>query len=842
MVLAFAGARPKTIEKIGSFHRFSRWHARRSRACPMSTFLTDLRFAWRFLLKNPGFTAVAVLTLALGIGANTAVFSLLNTVLLKPLPYSEPERLMVIWEHRYDRNRPTNVVAPANFLRWQERTRAFAGMAALADDRRNLTGIGEPEDLPGQLVNVNLFPLLGVKAALGRTFVEGEGREGSPQVVILSDGLWRRRFGADPGIVGRAVNLSGTLHTVVGVMPPDFVVLEAGSTFWRPLAFTVAERNPRGRYLRVVGRLREGVTPEAAQAEMDAIAAGLRAELPTFDTGWGINVVPLNEQVFGDIRPVLLVLFGAVGFVLLLACVNVANLMLNRGLARERELAVRAALGAGRGRLVRQMLTEGLLIAAVGGAVAVLIASWSLDWLLPAATRLLSIPRAERVGIDATVLGFALAVSFATVLVFALVPALSVARSPIEGALREGVRAGQEGRGRRRLRGALAVVQLALAFTLLIGAGLMVRSVSRLLAVDAGFRADHVLTMRVLLPDSSYPEPPDVVRFYDRLVEELSRLPGVVAAGVSSGMPFRGFPIGTSFAIEGRPFPGETELPVADIRIVAGQYFEAMRISLLQGRRFEPRDGEEGRGAAIVNAALVREYFPGENPLGRRIGVRLGRSGKPVDAEIVGVVADVRHQSLDTDVRPMVYLTNRQMAFPWMGVVIRTAGEPSALTAQAVGQIRQLDPDLPVSQIATMEEVVAESVAQRRFAMLLLGVFGLLALALAAVGIYGVLSYSMTQRVPEIGVRLALGAEPGRIVRHFLRDGAVLTGLGLGVGLAIGVAVSRLLGKLLYGVTPTDPLTYLAVAGILALVATLAGYLPVRRASKVDPVIALRNE
>jgi putative ABC transport system permease protein len=808
----------------------------------MSTFLTDLRFAARFLLKNPVFTAVAVCTLALGIGANTAVFSLVNTVLIRPLPYSEAERLAVIWERRFASERPTNVVGPANFLRWQERSRAFSAMAAIADTRANLTGVGEPEDLSGQSVNPNLFPMLGVKAALGRTFVHDEGRPGGADVIILSDSLWRRRFGADAGVIGRSITINGLPHTVVGVMPPGFSILEGGSTFWMPMTFTAEHRNPRGRYLRVVGRLRDGVSPEAAQREMDAIAAGLRAELPQFDTGWGVRVVPLNQQVFGEIRPVLLVLLGAVGFVLLLACVNVANLMLNRGLARERELAVRAALGAGRGRLVRQMLTEGLLVAVLGGAVAVLIASWSLDWLLPAATRLLSIPRAERVTLDATVLAFALAISLATVLVFALVPALSLARTPIEGALREGVRSGQESRGHKNLRRALAVVQLALAFTLLIGAGLMVRSVGRLLSVNPRFSPDHVLTMRVLLPESKYPKPEDGVRFFDTVVEELSRLPGVAAVGVTSGMPFRGVPIGTSFAIEGRAFPGEARLPGADIRIIGGQYFQAMRIALLQGRPFDARDGDKGRGAAIVNQALVREHFPNQNPLGQRMNVRLGRGEGGQDAEIVGVVPDVPHQSLDTAVRPMIYLTNRQMGFTWMQIVVRTTGEPSAATALAVGQIRRLDPELPVSEIATMEEVVADSVAQRRFAMLLLGVFGVLALVLAAVGVYGVLSYSMAQRVPEIGVRLALGAAPGQLVRHFLKDGALLTALGVGAGLTIGLGVSRLLGKLLYEVTPADPLTYAAVAAVLAVVATVAAYLPVRRASRVDPVVALRNE
>ncbi|HSK09678.1 MAG TPA: ABC transporter permease [Vicinamibacterales bacterium] len=809
----------------------------------MDTLLADVRFALRVLARHWTFTAIAAVTLALGIGANTAVFSLVNAVLLKPLPYADADRLVVLWERRFADDRPTNVVSPANFLRWQERSQAFSEMAAIADARATLTGAGEPEDLPGQAVNANLFPMLGVKAALGRTFLQEEDRQGHHHVVILSDNLWRRRFNADPAVVGRAIALAGESYTVVGVMPPGFSILSVASDYWMPMAFSAEARTPRGRYLRAVGRLREGMTVEAAQAELDTVAAGLRAEFPDFNTGWGVRLVPLNDQVFGDIRPVLFVLFGAVGFVLLLACVNVANLALNRGLAREQELALRSALGAGRGRIIRQLLTEGVVLAAIGGSLAVLLAWWSLRGLLPAATQLLSLPRRiDEIGLDAPVLAFALLASLGTVLVFALLPALTLSRVPLDGALREGARAGQENRTQRRLRRALVVVQLALAFTLLVGAGLMVRTVGRLLALDAGFRPDHVLTMRVLLPQSRYAAPEQVVGFFDRLLEEIARLPGVVSAGVSSGMPFRGFPIGTTFSVEGRPFPGEANLPVADIRIVGGRYFESLRIPLLQGRLFEPRDGEPGRGAAIVNDRLRRQLFPGQNPLGQRINVRLGRGDAGQEAQIVGVVADVKYASLDTDVRPMIYLTNRQMAFPWMGIVIRTSGEAEAVAPLAISQVRQLDPDLPVSEVATMDQVVGESIAQRRFVMVLLGVFGGLALALAAVGVYGVLAYSMSRRVPEIGVRLALGAGPGELVRHFLKDSVALTAIGLMAGLALAVPVSRLLGRLLYGVTPLDPLTILSAALTLAVVASLAAYVPVRRASRTDPVKALRAD
>ncbi len=808
----------------------------------MDTFLADLRFAVRLLVRHRSFTIVAACTLALGIGANTAVFSLVNAVLLRPLPYHQADRLAVIWERRFDSELPTNVVSPANFLRWQERSRTFSQMAAIAESSATLTGAGEPEELWGQSVNANLFPMLGVKAALGRTFVEDEDRPGHDAVVLLSDRLWRRRFNADPAMVGRGITLGGDAMTVVGVMPAGFSILSTASEFWMPVAFSSEARTPRGRYMRVVGRLRDGTSLEAAQAEFDTIAAGLRAELPDFDGRWGVRIVSLNEQLFGDIRPVLFILFGSVGVVLLLACVNVANLSLNRGLGRERELGLRSALGAGRGRLVRQLLTEGALLAALGGGLAVLLAWWSLDWLLAAAAQLLALPRpAEQITIDGRVLAFAMALSLVTVLVFALVPAMSLSRMPIQGALREGARAGQENRSHRRLRRTLAAAQLALAFTLLVAAGLMIRSIGHLLEVDPGFRSDHVLTMRVLLQQSKYERPESRVAFFDRLVEELSRVPGVVSAGVSSGMPFRGIPIGTSFAVAGKPSPGESNLPVADIRIIGGRYFETMRILLERGRFFEPRDGEEGRGAAIVNQALVRQIFPAENPLGQELQVRLGAKG-PIAARVVGVVADVRHEALDRDVRPMIYLANRQMAFPLMGVVIRTEGSPGAMTAQALGQVRRLDADLPVSQVDTMDEVVGESIAQRRFVMVLLAVFAGVALLIASVGVYGVLAYSATQRIPEIGVRLALGAAPGELVRQFLKESLVMTGAGLAAGAGIGIALSGLLGKLLYGVTPRDPLTFATVAALLAAIATLAAFLPARRASRTDPVKALRLE
>ncbi len=806
----------------------------------MSSFLSDIRLAIRLLVKHPGFLAVAAGTLALGIGANTAVFSLLNAVLLRPLPYAAPERLVVAWEVNFAREGKPNVVGPANFLRWKQRSASFSAMAAIADSRGILTGVGEPEEIQGQDVSAELFPLLGVRPAYGRAFRNEEDQPGRDTVVVLSDRIWRTRFNADPSTVGRAIALNGRSLTVVGIMPPGFNVLSSTADFWTPIAFDEKARSPHGRYLRVVGRVRDGVSLRQAQADMDVLAAGLRAELPAFDTGWGVRLVPLAEQVVGEVRPILLVLFGAVGLVLLLACVNVANLVLNRGLSREREFGVRAALGAGRARLVRQVLTEGLVLAAIGGALGVGLAAWALGWLLPAAVRLLDVPRVENVDVDPTVLAFALVASFAAVLIFGLVPALSVSRLHVEASLRQGARSGQADRGRRRLRRGLAAAQLALAFTLLIGAGLMVRSVGELLAVDPGFKSDHVLTMRLLLPESRYPERADRVAFMDRVMEELQQVPGATSVGASSRLPFHGVPIGTGFAIDGRPSPGEASLPVADVAIVHGDYFKTMGIPLRQGRLFDGRDGQPGRRAAIINEALAREWFRGENPIGQRVSVRLGAKIEP--DEIVGVVGDVKHAALDVAVRPMIYWPNRQAGFPWMGVAVRTAVDPEALAQAATAAIHRIDSGQAVSDVAPMTDVVAETVARRQFTLEVLGVFAVIALALAALGVYGVLAYSVSQRLPEFGVRLALGASPRQLVKSVVRDSAGLVAIGIGAGIVSALAAGRLLETLLYGVTVADPLTFGLVSLGLAGVSLAAAWLPARRASRIDPLAALRAE
>jgi putative ABC transport system permease protein len=805
----------------------------------VNALLTDLRHSVRVLLAHRAFTLVTVVTLALGVGANTAIFSLVDAVLLRALPYAQPDRLVVVWEQNYGRGKDSNVVSPANYLQWQERNDVFASMAALVDTRPTLTGEGEPEEVQGQLVTSSLFSLLGVAPQIGRTFDDQEDHPGHDAVVLLSDRLWRRRFGADPGIVGRSIAVSGRTVTVVGVMRPEFRILSRTAELWLPKPFDAADRAPKGRFLRVVARLREGVSLPRAQAAMDVMGQRLRAQYPDFNAGWGIRVVPLKEQLVGQVRRGLVVLFGAVGFVLLIACVNVANLLLGRGLGREREFAVRAALGASRWRLVRQLLTEGLLLALMGGTLGVVLAGWLLDWILPAAARVLPIPTLAAVTLDGRVLAFALVASLLTAVLFGLVPALAASRPNLDVTLRDTGRGSTEGRRRRRLRGALVVAETALAVVLLTGSGLMLASLARLLAVDQGFNPEHVLTMRVLLPTSKYASVRDRVAFFDGAIERMKHLPGVRAAGAVSCLPLGGPSIATSFTVEGRPAPPPGESPVADIRLVDGDYFQALGIPLRSGRLFSDLDGTEGHRAAIINQTLARQLFADREPIGQRVRVVLGEP-KAAD-EIVGVVGDTRSERADQDVRPMIYWPNRQLGFPWMAFAIRTDGDPLAWRTAALTQLRQLDPTQPVADISTMDALVGESVEQRRFTMALLSAFALLALLLAALGLYGVLSHSVAQRVPELGVRLALGADRGAVLRLVMGEALGFSMLGLVVGLGAATASGRLIRGLLFGVRPTEPLVFVAVSVLLLLASLAAGYLPARRAAHLDPIVALRD-
>jgi putative ABC transport system permease protein len=812
----------------------------------LETFWRDCRYGARSLRKSRAFTAAALATLALGIGANTAIFSVVEAVLLRALPYRNADRVVMLWENKRMRGRPHNVVNPGNLMDWRDQSASFDEVAAFVDQRYNLTGGGEPEEIAAQATTPNLFQLLGAQPILGRTLAPGDEVEGRNDVAVISYGLWQRRFGGSPDVVGKTVTLNGEGMTVIGVMPPDFkwFIKENSlsgkpADLWAPMALTEQQRaQRRGRYLSAVARLKPGVSVEQARSEMDTIASRLEAQYPDVDKGWGVNVVPLREQLAGEIKPALLVLLGAVGFVLLIACVNVANLLMARSAGRRKEMAVRAALGAGRGRIVRQLLTESLLLAVAGGALGLLISRWCVEALVA-----LSPPNLlgeGQVGVNPTVMAFTAAVSVLTGVAFGLAPAIETSRLNLDATLRESGRANSGGRGAGRFRSALVVAEVGLALVLLVGAGLMVRSFMRLQAVNPGFDAGNLLTMRVMLPETKYPQAGKQVQFFREAVGRLRALPGVRAAGAVSALPFADLGSATSFTVVGRPAPAAGDKWTTDVRVADEQYFGAMNIPVVAGRAFNEQEAVEDRKVAVVNEAMVRKYFSGEDPLGKRIVVSMG--DKPEPTEIIGVVGDARYASLEGELRPMVYWTPAQLTYPSMSLVARTGGEPEALAAAAVREIQAVDKEQPVSDVRTMESWLADSTARTRFGTLLLGAFACAALVLAAVGIYGVISYSVAQRRNEIGVRMALGAQGSDVLRLVIGQAMKLVLAGVGLGLLGALALTRLMSGLLYGVAATDPATFAVNALLLAAVSLVACYIPARRATRVDPLAALKYE
>jgi putative ABC transport system permease protein len=804
----------------------------------VGTVLQDLRYGARLLLRAPGFAAIAIAALAIGIGANTAIFSVVNTLLIQDLPYKQPDRLAVIWEHNLPRDRKNNVVSPGNFIHWREMNQAFEDISAVGMTFAvTLTGAGDPEELPFQFVSASFFPLLGVQPALGRSFTAEEDRPGA-RVVVISDRLWQRRFSADPGILSHPITLQGEPYTVTGVMPPGFYYMDKTVDVWLPVGFSQESRTPRGRWLMVLGRLKPGVTFDRAQGEMARVHGELMRLFPDFNTGWTARVVPLKTQLTGDVRPALLILLGAVAFVLMIACANVANLLLARATARQRELAVRAALGAARMRLVRQLLAESSLLAALGGAAGLLLAWWALHLLRAVAAERLPIPRLEAVGIDGWVLAFTAAAALLSGLFFGLVPALSASGLTLSEALKEGGRSGSASRG-NRTRSIFVIVEVALALVLLVGAGLLVRSFMQLLNVNPGFDPSRTVTMRVGLPGSRYGEDAKRVQFFQRLFEKVDALPGMQAAGGISFLPLAGLGAATGFEVVGRPTPPRGEGPVADVRVVANGYFKAMGVPLLKGRLFIEHDPGDSRNHVIVNETMARKYWPGEDPIGKRVKISWYDDRED---EIIGVVGDVRQAALATEARATTYWPYPRFAYPSMTLAVRTSGD-AASTSNAVARlIREQDPNLAVADIRTMEDVVSASVAQQRLTMLLLTIFAAAALLLAAVGIYGVIAYSVTQRTQEIGIRMALGARHGDVLRMVVGQAMALTAAGILIGGAGALLLTRLMTNLLFNVRPGDPLTFAVVAAGLGAVAAVASYFPGRRATRVDPVIALRAE
>jgi putative ABC transport system permease protein len=805
----------------------------------LRTLLQDLRHGVRLLSVSPGFTAIAIAALALGIGANTAIFSVVNTVLIQRLPYKDPDRLAIVWEHNLPRDRKNNVVSPGNYLHWRDMNTVFDEMSVVSMTFRTAyTGDGQPEEIPLQIVNATLFPMLGVNAAVGRVFTAEEDRAQANRVLVLSDRFWKRRFGGDPAVLNRAIRLGGNLTTIVGVMPPGFSILDKDVDIWLPARFSAEDRTPQGRWTMVVAQLKQGVTVARAQDDMTRVATELTRIFPNLDTGWTARVVPLKEQLTGEIRPALLVLLGAVGFVLLIACANVANLLLARATTRQRELAVRAALGADRGRLIRQLLAESLVLAAVGGAAGVGLAWWSLYFLRTVVASSVPVPRLEFVGINGWVLLFACVVTVASGLLFGVIPAFAAASTSLIDALKEGGRTGSASRG-GRARHALVVIEMSLALVLLVGAGLLVRSFLTLMRVDPGFDPSRTITMKVTLPSASYAETGRSIAFFDRLFARLDTLPGVQASGGISYLPLHGLGAATSFFIEGQDKARQGDEPVSDVRVVTHDYFKAMGIPLLRGRLFDSRDTAPKTRRIIVSEQLVKKYFGDVDPIGKRIVLSWYDEGPD---EIIGVVGDIRSASLETEPKGASYLPPARFAYPFMTVVVKSTNESMRLVPSLVNAVHEIDRDVPVADIMPMTEIISVSTAERRLTMVMLMIFALVALVLASVGIYGVISYSVTQRTQEIGIRMALGAQSADVLRMVVGRAMGLAVAGIGLGAVGAFALTRLMTNLLFSVRPEDPITFAAVAVLLGTVAALASYLPGRRATRVDPVIALRAE
>jgi putative ABC transport system permease protein len=806
----------------------------------MQTLIQDLRYGLRSLAQAPGFTAVAVIALALGIGATTAIFSVVDAILLQPLPYHDPSRLVGVWERNFVRDRARNVVSPGNFLGWRDQQRSFERIAAFVTYRSSLTSHGEPVEVGAQAVTADFFPTLGVAPAVGRVFTPEEDTPGNDDVVVISHRLWESRFGRRADVLGLTIGVSGVPHVVVGVMPASYVFLDERPDIWLPIAFPPEARIPRGRYLRVVARLKPGVALEQAQTEMATIGERLRAQFPEFNTGWGVNVVPLLEQQVGDARRALLVLLGAVGFVLLIACANVANLLLARGSGRRRELAVRTALGAGRGRLVRQLLTESVLLSCLGGAGGLALAWLGVELLTSLVTERVPLPRVDEIGIDATALGFATLLSVATGAIFGVAPAIVGSRLDLNESLRDGGRGAGAGRSGGALRSGLVIVEIALALVLLTGAGLLIRSFIRLQEVNPGFRADGVLTMRVQIPSAKYREPHTRTAFYRRLTERLGTLPGVRAVGSVTWFPFIGLGSATTFRVLDRPAPPIGEEPVTDVRAITGRYFQALGIPVIRGRDFTEREHAEAGRAIIVNDTLARQFWPDGDAIGKRLAISWGDD---LEDEIVGVVGDARYQGMDADVRPMIYWPHARIPTQnSMTFAIRTDGDPLALASSAIAAVHALDPEQPVADVLSVAEVIDQSLSRSRLNTVILGTFAAVALILAAVGIYGVMAYSVTQRTHEFGVRMALGAGRLEVLRMVLRQGLLVACAGVAIGLGVAYFLTRVLTTLLFGVTTTDPATFAGVSIVLVAIALAATYVPARRATRVDPMVALRYE
>ena len=817
----------------------------------MNTLFQDLQYGLRMLAKHKSVTAIAVLTLALGIGANTAIFSVVNAVLLNPLPYREPDRLVALWENVPGHGRWR--ASPANFFDWKKQNTVFEDVVAFGQGSVAFTGNGEPEQLTGARVSAGYFGVVGVEPLLGRSFAAEEYEPEKGQVVILGYSFWQRRFGGDRTIVNRNITLDGKSYTVVGVMPPGIypvspltagrlVFDEQQQNFWIPMSFTANWAAVRSAHvLGIVARLKPGVTMEQATTDMNTIGARLEQEY-TANRGEGIIVTPFMSEVVGNVRPALFTLLGAVGLVLLIACANVAGLLLAQHAGRSKEIAIRAALGAGRVRLARQFFIEGLLLSVFSTALGLAIASAGTKVLLQFVPA--GVPRLAQVSLNWQVLGFTMLISLGTCLVFGLAPAWQASKTDLHNTLERSGRTSGPGVNKLRFRQGLVVFQVSIAVMLVIGAGLLIKSFWLLHQVDPGFRSEGVLSAELTLPGNKYSRE-QINVFHKQLLERISALPGVKSATIAYDHPLASNWL-DSFEIEGRVVPADSKSQTANFIPVGPEYFDTVGVQLVSGRTFTPQDDQDHPGVALVNESFVKHYFNGEKALGQRMKPgppgRIWRGQKLTSFEIVGIVRDVKLAGLEAPSEPAYYLPASQAPLEDMMILVRTTTDPLWIVGAVRGAVLSIDPNQPISNVNTLEKVVDDSIAQRRLNMLLMGVFGGLALLLSAVGIYGLLSHAVTQRTQEMGIRMALGAQVGDVLKLVLRQGMVLVLAGEVIGLVGAFALTRLMRGLLFGVTPNDATTFVVVAGVLAVVALLACYVPARRATKVDPLVALRYE
>jgi putative ABC transport system permease protein len=820
----------------------------------METLLQDVRYSFRMLRKNPGFTVVAVIALALGIGATSAIFSVVNAVLIRPLQFKDPEHLVRIWGKFEKAGIPKNWISEPELIDLQEQTQTFEDIAAYQSSGVNLTGNSDPIRVNSASVNAGLFSLLGVQPSFGRTFAEEEDQPGRDKVVLVSNALWRNRFGSDPELIGKTIGLSGDSYTVIGIMPVGFQFPDEDD-LWIPLAIDKAHLDNRGSHsLEVVARLKPGVTRPQAQADLTNVAAALEQKYPNnyANSGWGLYSVSMLDELVGNVRPALRILLGAVGLVLLIACANVANLLLARATVREKEVAIRAALGAGRRRLVQQLLTESVLLSVIGGLFGLLLAYLGVRLFVAFGPK--DIPRLQEIGLDARVLAFSILIAVATGVAFGLAPALQISKPDLHDSLKEGGRGSTS--GRHRLRNALVVSEVAIALVLLVGAGLMIKSFQQLLQLNLGFRPEKTLTMRLSLPSTKYKGDAQVTAFYGQLLDKVKALPGVVSAGAISHLPLSGsYSSGTTGVENADPdvqvarFQGIANIE-ADRRSVSAGFFATLGIDLKAGRLFTEADNQDAPPVAIVDEGFERRFWPKGSAVGKRFVSRFNAPNDIKWGEIVGVVAHIRHYGIDQvkqyglgeNGREQVYLPYPQQPTTRMYLAIKTTADPINLANAVRGEVLSLDPEQPIYQVKTMDQLVTTSLAQRQLNMVLFGAFSAIALILAAVGIYGVMSYSVTQRSHEIGIRMALGAQQRNVLGLVVRQGMTLALVGVGIGLGAAIALTRLMSSLLFGVSATDPLTFASISVILTLVALAACFVPARRATKVDPMIALRYE